>query len=189
MYLPGGLFHNQSRYLYILSPLGIVGFVALFRHMSAPNPLLITAFFSAMLLIMPPQMNSLRDEVTDSAEDDRAVAQWANSNLPAAARVLVHDAGYFAWRTSFATFDLVGLKTPSSVIEHETYTKPTLGQNRSAALDQIVAKNDITHAVILNTFFWSSLATDLEKAGWTLNPIRQPAGDGFVIYEISAPRR
>ncbi|WP_380054299.1 hypothetical protein ACFE33_13305 [Falsihalocynthiibacter sp. SS001] len=187
IYFPSGLYHNYSRYLYILLPLGIVGFVAFLKHIPVTHPVLVTAFFLGLLFLMPPQLNKFHETIIDSADEDRAVVEWANRNLPVDARVLIHDAGYFAWGTSFTTFDLVGLKTPSSIIEHEKYTKPSIGRNRSAALNQIVIKNNITHVVILNTFFWNNMATDLVNEGWTLNAVREPDESGFVIYKIFNP--
>ena len=54
-----------------------------------------------------------------------SVAQWSREHLPANARVLVHDAGYFAWAMPFALIDVVGLETPTSIEDHRHWTMPS----------------------------------------------------------------
>lgn len=187
MFLPTGLAHNHSRYLYLLIPIGLAGFTALHRQFNINNPRAIMVIFAGFLLTMPPQITDFKTDVSESAAGDREVVDRAKALLPADARVLIHDAGYFAWRTTFETFDLVGLKTPSSISAHEEYTLPSFGRDRSVALDKIAHQNQITHFIGLNIPFWGDMARGLEKEGWVLDVLHAPDGAGFVIYETSKP--
>ena len=187
LFLPGGLDHNFARYLHILLPIGIAGYTAILSRFSSSfrRPLLV--LFGALVFLSPPNSDRFLLGRPFVAEDGRATAAWANQNLAPDTRILLHDAGMFAWDTSFSLVDFVGLKTPSSIAAHEKFTLPSTGQNRSAAVDEIASKGDVTHVIILNNFFWDRLADDLRAAGWVLMRVREPDGFGYVIYSISKP--
>lgn len=187
LFLPGGLGHNSSRYLHILLPIGLAGYVTVISALSGKARVAFLVLFSAVILVSPAPSDRFALGKPLVPKDGRTASLWAKSNLPANARVLIHDAGMFAWETSFETTDIVGLKTPSSIASHEKFTRPSAGQNRSAAINEIAVTNDITHAIILNDLFWGQLANDLREEGWELNAIREPKGPGYVIYEISKP--
>ena len=69
-----------------------------------------------------------------------ALALWLQSNVPADARILIHDAGYLAYATRYELIDLVGLKTPESIRFHERYTVPSNGTQRDEAINQIALR-------------------------------------------------
>lgn len=186
IYLPGGLAHNHARYLYLLMPIGLTGYICVISRFSDTLRLpLVLVLVGTIFFLSPPQLDDFRSGTPIISEDGLMVGKWAQENLPPDARVLVHDAGAFAWATSFETTDIVGLRTPSSIAFHKNFTLPSAGQNRSKAVSEIARFNDITHAVILNDFFWEDLAKDLRKEGWKLTPIREPNSIGYVVYEIS----
>lgn len=187
LFLPAALGHNSARYLHLLLPIGLAGYIAIISRFSSSTRLSLLVLFGIIVFLSPPNSDRFLLGRPFVAEDGRTTAAWATQNLVPDARILLHDAGMFAWDTSFSLVDIVGLKTPSSIAAHEKFTLPTAGQNRSAAVDEIASKGDVTHAIILNDFFWGQLPDDLRAAGWALTPIREPDGFGYVVYSISKP--
>jgi hypothetical protein len=182
---PGGLFHNYYRYFYPLLPIGLLGWAIAVREtkvMVWAFALLIVAYAAVGFKTWPHVVTGRRI----TAELDEA-ARWSREHLPAEARILIHDAGYFAWATPFALFDVVGLKTPSSIADHRRWTLPSRAQERHVAVHEIAKRNRVTHAVILNDEFWGDLAHDLRRHGWGLKPMREPAAYGYIVYELTPP--
>jgi len=182
---PGGLSHNFHRYLYPLLPLGLLGWAVAVRD-SRIMAWAFAGLIAVYLLIGVRTWPHVAEGRHFTAELDSA-AQWSREHLPADARVLIHDAGYFAWSTPFALFDVVGLKTPSSIEDHRRWTLPSRGRERDVAVHEIAKRHRVTHAVILDAEFWGDLADDLRRHGWQLKPLREPAGTGYVVYELTPP--
>ena len=184
--LPGGLVHNDSRYLYILLPLGMAGLAAV----AAGHRLLRAGFVvlaGGYLLAFPVHgWPTYRAGLAVTAGQE-ALAAWARKSLPADARILIHDAGYIAWRTDFALVDLVGLKTPSSVPVHRAITLPSNGRSRGQAVARIAASAEVSHAIIHDDPFWGIAADGLRDAGWRLDPLRPDAPGGYRIYALTPP--
>lgn len=181
----GGLSHNNWRYLYLLAPVGLVGYAVLLRELRQFSFIAVPAIFGGLLFFLPPQWKAFSEQREFTAIEQKSLVEWADSGLPKDARILLHDAGYFAWATSFSVFDIVGLKTPSSIDFHKKYTLPTGGADRLNAVDAIARKHNVTHAIILNGPFWGRLAEDLRNTGWALTELRSPNGRGYSVYAIS----
>jgi hypothetical protein len=182
---PGGLTHNHFRYLYPLLPTALMGLALAAKgdKVVAWGVGTLCSLYVAIGIGTWPHVIAGR-HLTKELDN---VAQWSREHLPPDARVLVHDAGYFAWATSLVLVDVVGLKTPSSIEDHRRWTMPSTGRNRHEAVHAIAYRSRVTHAVILNAEFWGDLANNLRQHGWTLRPIREPAAAGYVVYAISPP--
>jgi hypothetical protein len=183
---PLGLVHNFHRYIYPLLPIALLG-LAVGARDSRPirwGVGLLCLFYVAIGFGAWPNVVGGRHFTTEQLD---SVAQWSREHLPSDARVLVHDAGYFAWATPFSLVDVVGLKTPASIEDHRRWTQPSLGRDRFEAVHAIALRNHVTHAVILQAEFWSSLAEDLRRHGWGLKPLREPSGVGYAVYELTPP--
>ncbi|PVE24465.1 hypothetical protein DC522_10255 [Microvirga sp. KLBC 81] len=182
---PGGLFHNFYRYCYPLLPIGLLGWGIATRDSRGMR----WAFGALAAIYVVIGFNTWPHVAGGrrfTAELDEA-ARWSREHLPAGARILIHDAGYFAWATPFALFDIVGLKTPSSIADHRRWTLPSRAQERHVAVHEIARRSRVSHAVILNDEFWGDLADDLRRHGWGLRPLREPPSHGYVVYELTPP--
>lgn len=184
--LPGAIVHNNFRYLYPFLPLGIAGWLVLAQHMKvrrlADAAIICGAAFN--IALFPLHGWSDWRNALHLTQDQEQLVAWAEANLPEDARILVHDAGYFAWSTDFRLVDLVGLKTPSSILAHREHTLPTAGARRYVAVDEIAREQGSTHAIILDLPFWGDLVGDLRRAGWDLSLLRS----GFYkVYVLTPP--
>ena len=121
------------------------------------------------------------------ATDQAELAAWVQRNLPRDARVLIHDAGHIAFATDLFLIDVVGLKTPDAIADHRRWTVPSRGLARQEAVSRIAARHGATHAIILKDLegYWASLADDLRRSGWTLEPLR-PArtSPGYEVFKL-----
>lgn len=186
--MPSAALHNYSRYMYPMLPALILLVVGANGHrLVAKAALPALAVFT--IALSPASLNHLASGAAFTRNENAAAARWANENLPADARILVHDAGYIAWATRFRLVDLVGLKTPASIDEHRRWTLPSAGRERYRAIGAIAERNAVTHLIALNEGLWSTLPADLQRAGWDIRPLRTPEAYGYVIYEVKQRRQ
>ncbi len=114
------------------------------------------------------------------------VAGWCSRNLPARSVLLIHDAGDIAFKTRFHLVDLVGLKTPSSVPDHQELTYPTHGLNRYQAVSRIALRGHPDYLVILDGWDRSfHLSDGLLRAGWQMRLIN--ADYAYKVYALRPP--
>lgn len=180
------LAHNGYRYTYALLPIAL--FAALSfgagRGLRLLLPLILTQ--AAVALLSPTHIAAGQERVAQY----RALAQWAQANLPQA-HLLIHDAGVIAEASNLPLTDLVGLKSPDSIADHRRWTAPSGGTERFRALDAIVRRSGATHAIILDDApdrFWASLADDLRRGGWTLDPLDTGTTRGpYILYHLTPP--
>ncbi|WP_147021925.1 hypothetical protein [Microvirga aerophila] len=190
---PGGLYHNYFRYTYVLLPVAIWALCCV----SGSNrrelaKVLLVAGLSWVAVSIPMAWRAHQEGRTITVKEHADLAAWVNANLPADARVLVHDAGYVAFSTSRRLIDVVGLKAPENIADHLRWTASTGGRDRWRAVHQIAARHGATHAIILDDKegFWSSLGDDLRHAGWTLDLMREPKLPyGYRIFRLTRPDR
>lgn len=189
--LPSGLLHNDQRYLYPLLPLALVGWAAFaarpdylngraWQAVSLAAALAIGSFFVTGWRYYWSSMGFTDDQIQ--------LVGWADRHLPSDARILIHDAGYMGWATDYRLVDLVGLKTPASIEVHRRYTLPSAGLDRSKAIAQIAAQQQVTHAIILDGLFWRDIADGLRQHGWRLDPMRKGPGTHYHVYRLTPPR-
>lgn len=180
------LAHNGHRYTYALLP---VALFAAMRLGAAHGPRLLR------LLILAQAAVALASPSPIAAQQARvvqyeALARWAQANLPRA-RLLIHDAGVIAAASELPLTDLVGLKSPDSIADHRRWTAPSGGAERFRALDAIARRSGATHAIILDDApdrFWASLADDLRRGGWGVDPVETGTAPGpYIFYRLTPP--
>lgn len=111
---------------------------------------------------------------------------WSRQNLPADAKVMVHDAGYMAYATDYRLIDLVGLKTPEAIPLHRRYTWPTAGAGRAKAVGALALETHAEYLVIVRNWeIMVRLPDELRSLGWRVDPLRT---DGeYRVYRLTGP--
>ena len=111
---------------------------------------------------------------------------WCRQNLPADARVMLHDAGYMSYATDYRLIDLVGLKTPEAVVLHHEYTWPSAGADRAKAVAALAVETHAEYLVIVrNWVIMNELPGQLTALGWRVDPLRTDGA--YRVYRITAP--
>jgi hypothetical protein len=184
---PGGLNHNEQRYLYVLVPLLLAGLAFALqaakrverrwlRWLAAASAAYALAFAPGSVRLYATCIEFARTELD-------GVTQWTNANLPADARVAVHDAGYAAFAIDRPLIDVVGLKTPRSREIHERITAPSAGWRRGEALAQVLAESEADYLIVWTGWDRAfALLAGLRAAGVFLEPVR--AEGAYRVYRI-----
>ena len=190
MTLPGGLMHNDQRYLYPLLPMALTGWAAIAARSDLLNGRSWQVVSLAAAAIVAGFFVSGWRDYRESmlfTDDQMRMVGWAEVNLPRDARILIHDAGYIGWAADYRLVDLVGLKTPESIEVHRRFTLPSVGRDRSIAIARIAAQQNVTHAIILDRLFWRDIAAGLRRQGWELEPLRKGPGTLYQVYRLTPP--
>ena len=186
---PGEFGVNEFRYPVVLIPTLIWGLGITLRNApptersSAERLLYICCAYAVLML--PVCFLYYRGEMRFFNTGPRAAAVWCQRNLPSGTPILIHDAGYLAYSTSFQTVDIVGLKTPWTIPINRRYIwrdHPARGQ----ALARIALQSGSRY-LILNTH-WPpviSLPHDLRVLGWKTTLLDHPGA--YDIFRISPP--
>ncbi|NLA36465.1 MAG: hypothetical protein GX868_12395, partial [Actinobacteria bacterium] len=173
--LPGALFHNNSRYLYVLVPLAVGGWAAACAHESqrvrrgATAALGVTAFVVAISL--PGRLAVQAEETIAASDSYHAVAEWVATNVDDDAVVLLHDAGAMSLVGQQSLVDLVGLKTSTSPAVHREYTEAQCRRGTEAT--SLVAAR-YGASVLVVTSVWDRdfrITQSLRDEGWTVERI------------------
>jgi hypothetical protein len=140
------------------------------------------ALVSTRLLVRPFASSS------GFAREIHASAQWIDGHLPDDAIVLVHNAGGVSQFAHRRVVELVGLKTPSSVMPMG-WTWPSCGRERGRAVAAIARESGASYFVALSR--WDEpLRKDLQAEGFQLTALRHPPTGtlaGYTIYPIDSP--
>ena len=179
---PGALTHAQGRYLYVLLPFLLVGAASAFEM-----TIFALAAAAQAALLAPFTWREHAAEQIKTRRDLAGVASWCTGNLPAGSRLLIHDAGYISYATSFPMQDIVGLKTPANIAFHRVWTYPTHGANRAAAIDAAARRSGAKYLIVLD--LWDGLfkiTSGLHNHGWTVEPLR--INGDYHVYRITPPR-
>ena len=190
MLFPGALCHAQGRYLYILLPFLLFGAASLFRLLSdRPAPrrwatIYVMAAAVQAALLAPFTWREHQAEQINTRRELVGVADWCNAHIPAGSRLLIHDAGYISYATSFHMVDIVGLKSPENIDLHRTLTYESGGASRAAAVNEAAIRANADYFIVLD--LWDGLykLTDgLRQYGWTLEPVRTTGT--YRVYRMS----
>ena len=183
--------HYDYRYLYILVPLAMYGFAAGLSDrravIRAVTMALMLASLAQALWYAPGRFQWMLYERNLTRDELGGVATFAREQLPRNATVLVHDVGYMSTATSLHLVDLVGLKTPSSVLVNFDYTWKTCGGGRAAALNQIAMNSGAQYFIVLDGWdrvYW--MTSTLRTLGWRLKPLR-PGNPAYQVYALTPP--
>jgi hypothetical protein len=185
--MPASLSHNDNRYLYVLVPLLVVGLAyaraqPTYKHHRLPSALIIAAALYA-IATTPVQLQRYVRDIAFTRTELEGVADWVRRNLPADARIAVHDAGYIAFATNSRLIDVVGLKTPDSQRVHEARTEPSGGADRGEALAQILVETQSEYLVVFRR--WDSIfniTAGVRAAGVELIAVR--AEGEYQVFHV-----
>jgi hypothetical protein len=188
---PMALGMYEGRYLYPLVPFILLGAVYALRSVRRVVRLgTVAALALAFGLSLWTAPNFWRQHLVDcqfTVTQLDGVADWCSSHLPRNATVMVHDAGYISCKTSLHLIDLVGLKTPSSIVYHRRLTYPSNGLLRSEAINQIALHSHPNYLIVLDT--WENadrIATGLQADGWAVRFINHDFA--YKVYSVKPPR-
>jgi hypothetical protein len=183
---PAGLSHNDSRYLYaILTPWLSYGVALRLRRGgllgSVPVVTAIAVATCAAWPFIQPPRQAAAHELVDTAT-------WVDTNVPADAVVLVHDAGAISLFAHRRAVDLVGLKTASSIEAHRRWTAPSCGRDRPSAIADIALASHASYAVVVSDWDETfAIRSGLEAHGFVLTPVRTPPAlrRGYTVYRLA----
>jgi hypothetical protein len=186
--IPGALGHYEQRYQYVLAPILLLGAATGFR-LGTPraHSALAILLLAQALLFAPLRWHEHQQGRAFTVRELEGVASWCRDNLAPGSVLLIHDAGYIAWAAPFRMADLVGLKTPSSIQDHQDLTLPSRGAQRPVAMARIASRSRATHLVVLST--WGAIfqiTQGLSSQGWTVDPLRT-TGE-YRVFRLAPPR-
>lgn len=176
---PGAIVTNRFRYPVILVPVLIWAFASARKARPA---LLISLLYSALFAIFAVQLYASDCQSMQSAEED--IAAWCEHNLPANSTLLIHDAGYLAYRTNFRIVDMVGLKTPAAIPLNRTFTFPSGGRLRNITVSQLAEQTGSRYLIIHEPFF-PALIPDLQRIGWRVKLTHQ--NQYYSVFVLTQP--
>lgn len=188
-FFPIGASHNEYRYLYVIAatfPAGLA--IAIGRTAPRERRWLVRALIActAWAITLSYQTLSVYAEgVAFTRHELVDVAKWVEDNLPADARIAVHDAGYIAYANDRVMTDIVGLKTPSAAKIHATLTSPSNGRNRVDAVSRILSDSRSNYLIVLST--WDDVGrftSGLIDLGWKIERLRDGA---YRVARITPP--
>lgn len=191
---PGALHHNWYRYLYLLFPFILLGWIQL---LTIHGRMKLVVKLLLLMSVFHTAINSDKairyyvDAISFTRNELAPIAEWAAHHLTSQDVVLIHDAGYISTIGKAKLIDLVGLKTPSSVDVHKRYTWELCGRNIKA-LDVIATKNQANYFIVLDG--WDQifgLTASLRLSGWKLDLLATRANGygAYKIYRLNKPNK
>ena len=180
MGFPGALEQPFFRYLTAIC----VPWLCLGVALSLPRIPLPVAGGVAIAVIAAQTMFGLNQNAGFS-RDIKETAEWIDASLPKSAILLVHDAGGISEFAHHRAVDLVGLKTPSSIVAHARWTWPSCVAERGTAVSDI-ARNSGADYFVAVTGWDEFLRPNLIAGGFRLTPLRQPPDGkgGYTVYRM-----
>lgn len=192
MRFPGAVAHNHFRYLHLLMPMLVVGWVQWLggRHLGS-RAILALPLAVCLGLSVPHALEELavaQGAIRHTRVELDGVNKWVNEHLPPNAVLLVHDAGYISMRGSHPLVDLVGLKTPWAAVLHKHYTW-TQCSRVTPAVSEIARIAGATHFVALASWDQAlGLSNSLTSHGWRLDRVDRERGrSAFRVYRLVPP--
>lgn len=189
VFFPIGASHNEYRYLYVLAatfPAGLA--IAMGRAAPRERRWLHRALIACATwaIVLSFHMLSVYAEgVAFTRQELAGMSKWVEDNVPADARIAVHDAGYIAYANDRAMTDIVGLKTPFAAKIHAALTSPSSGLNRVDAVSRILRESRSNYLVVLTT--WDEvghITSGLKNLGWQVERLRDGA---YRVVRITPP--
>jgi hypothetical protein len=189
--LPSAVTYNEHRYLVpILAPWCVWGLVEGISRLRRAK-LSALAAAGACLGLLHAAPYALTALTSSWPRDIIATAVWIDEYTPPDATLLIHDAGGVSVFAHRRAVDLVGLKTPSSIGAHATWTWPSCGRARATAVAAIASGARPTYLVTAEQ--WEQvyqLTGALATAGLRATPVRTPpAGSeyGYTVWALAVP--
>jgi len=176
---PGATVTNRFRYPIILVPVLIWAFAS---ERKARPVLLISLLYSAIFAIFAVHLYVDDCQSMQSSEED--IAAWCEHNLPANSTLLIHDAGYLAYRTHFQVVDMVGLKTPAAIPLNRKFTFSSGGKLRNNAVSHLAEETGSRYLIIRQSLL-PTLILDLQRIGWNPQLIHQ--NQIYSVFALTKP--
>jgi hypothetical protein len=187
---PDALMWNELRYPVVLVPIMVWALGMALRgaeaqaRKQAVRLLRICTVYS--VLFLPFCIHTYLHECRFYDGSLHDLAAWCDQNLPAKSKLLIHDAGYVAFATSFRIVDFVGLKTPEAIAINRKYTWVSAGDERAEAVSTIARTTGAEYLVVLaNWPYVRSLPEDMRETGWRLDPLRTEGA--YYVFRLTAP--
>lgn len=186
---PGALFHNYSRYLYLVLPIAVFGWAACLGHANKVIRFGSTALGAIVAVSVIYSLNAsfqfYVDDIHRISTDNTQMAQWVAQNVPKDAVIVVHDAGKISTLGEQPLIDLVGLKSSFSM---EVHRHTTFAECRRipTAISEIARHAKASYMVV--TADWDGifgLTESLKLTGWTVERADKERGDShYRVYRI-----
>lgn len=189
---PGAVAHNHFRYLHLLMPMLVAGWVAWLGARRWGSRLILALPMVVCLgLTLPHALNEvavMQGAIRHTRVELDGVSRWVVEHLPRNSVLLVHDAGYISMRGSQHLVDLVGLKTPWAVGIHKHHTWAQCSRN-TPAVSEIARLASATHFVVLTSWDHAfGLSNSLVSQGWRLDRVDHERGrSAFRVYRLAPP--
>lgn len=184
---PNILMQNNFRYLYLLIPLFLFGFIL--HNKTFYTTVIIFLIALCNIGALPMKYLHYQKMITSTGTLQEQYTAWCNSHLPPHAIIAVQDAGFITYATAFILTDFVGLKSPDNIALHKQYTKPSHGFLRTRAISLILKKKH-AHYLIL-TQGWVNIfhiPTQLQALGWQVTLLKKVSLDSdnaYLIYYVT----
>jgi hypothetical protein len=188
---PGALAQNQQRYLYVALPFLLYGALTwLTSPREGPRftaTCLLVAVVAQSTFCLPHRWKEFMSRRQELTAELQTLTDWCHQNLPAHARLLIHDAGYMAFATEYPLTDMVGLKSPESAREHRELTWASAGQRRVEAIQDIALHSQAQF--LIATTEWDRgfhLSEGLREFGWKVQLLNPPK-ECYHVYQLTPP--
>jgi len=186
--LPGGVWHNEFRYLFILTPFLVLGIAAIFKKLPISakilNILLLLSVMACGTSI--PKSYKGYNAGVEQVHDLFKIASWLEKRTDESDTILVHDAGYISIFGNYRLIDIVGLKTPSSIETHQRLTAPICNIRNALAIDEIARKSKPQYVIISED--WDrifGISRSLELTNWKLSAVNDVAGLKYKLFKVT----
>jgi hypothetical protein len=195
--LPHATVFYEGRYMYLIVPWILYGGVQLWKRSHGRMRFAVLALMAVLtldnFLYTPQYWRHYLNASNFTRNQLDGIAQLCKANVPANARIMVHDIGYISFATRFQLIDAVGLKSPVAVTLHERFTVPTGGDNRKQAIHELALATHPDYLVVLNDWDDSyDITKGLRENGWHLDRV-QPLLDrrraAYSLYRMEMPPR
>lgn len=186
------MIQNYFRYLYIFVPIALYSGLCFIQHSKytiriSLNTIIALGVIQQLIISPVFFYKGYWCNVQYERYTLPNVTNWCKIHLPKQTIILVQDAGYLAYASSFHLIDFVGLKSPESLRLHQEITLPSKGKNRISALSKIALESHGEYIILTpewNNLF--NLITGLKKLGWQCQQVHQTPGEnGYLIYKIA----
>ncbi len=195
---PGGLTHNYDRYLFVFVPMIIFGVACGVASEKRWQRIFTLAFIGMSLPCLWAGLQAQIDGYRTGLRFESSIANmtdWMNTNLPSGAKIMLHDAGYVAFKGHWRLIDLVGLKTPSAADVHRELTYPSAGTLREEAVARIADDFRPDYLMVIHNWDVGFHFVDaLRDHGWKVDELYTSASPGiepdavYELYQLKPPQ-
>ncbi|WP_295467983.1 hypothetical protein [uncultured Pseudomonas sp.] len=186
--LPGGVWHNGFRYLFILTPFLVLGIAAIFKKLPLSTKTSTVLLLLSVIVCSTSIPNSYKgySAGVEQVHDLSEIASWLEKRTDEGDTILVHDAGYISLFGNYRLVDIVGLKTPSSIEIHQRLTTPICNMRNALAIDEIARRPPPQYVIVSED--WDrifGISRSLEMTNWKLSTVNDVAGLKYKLFKVN----